>query len=46
MSWLFDGEIRSTPTDALRAAKLKMLRSNTIYRKPRYWAPFVMYSRS
>jgi CHAT domain-containing protein/Tfp pilus assembly protein PilF len=34
------------PADALRAAKLKMLRSNTIYRKPLYWAPFVLYSRS
>jgi CHAT domain-containing protein/Tfp pilus assembly protein PilF len=34
------------PADALRAAKLKMLRSNPIYRKPMYWAPFVLYSRS
>jgi CHAT domain-containing protein len=34
------------PADALRAAKLKMLRSNSTYRKPLYWAPFVLYSRS
>jgi len=34
------------PVDALRAAKLKMLHSNTIYKKPLYWAPFVLYSRS
>lgn len=42
------GAIRAgrDPADALRAAKLKMLRSNTIYRKPLYWAPFVLYSRS
>jgi CHAT domain-containing protein/Tfp pilus assembly protein PilF len=34
------------PADALRAAKLKMLHSNTAYRMPRIWAPFVLYSRS
>jgi len=32
------------PAESLRIAKLKMLRSNTIYRKPLYWAPFVLYS--
>jgi predicted nucleic acid-binding protein len=34
------------PADALRAAKLDLLRSNTPYRAPRYWAPFVLYSGS
>lgn len=33
------------PADALRAAKLKLLRSGTAYRKPFYWAPFVIYSQ-
>jgi CHAT domain-containing protein/tetratricopeptide (TPR) repeat protein len=35
-----------SPADALRAAKLAMLRSDTIYRRPFYWAPFVIYSGS
>ncbi len=34
------------PADALRAAKLKLLHSNGIWRKPQYWAPFVLYSGS
>ena len=34
------------PADALRAAKLQMLHSGTAYRMPKYWAPFVLYSRS
>lgn len=34
------------PADALRAAKLSLLRSNTIYRRPLYWAPFVLYAGS
>jgi CHAT domain-containing protein len=34
------------PVDALRTAKLKLLRSGTIYRKPFYWAPFVVYTGS
>jgi CHAT domain-containing protein len=33
------------PASALRAAKLKLLHSNTAYRKPYYWAPFVLYTR-
>jgi CHAT domain-containing protein len=33
-----------TPAEALRAAKLAMLRSRSVYRKPYYWAPFVLYS--
>ncbi len=31
------------PMDALRAAKLSLLRSPSAYRKPFYWAPFVIY---
>jgi CHAT domain-containing protein len=31
------------PAQALRQAKLELLRSGTAYRKPFYWAPFVMY---
>ena len=34
------------PVDALRLAKLKLLHSGTIYRKPYYWAPFVVYTGS
>jgi tetratricopeptide (TPR) repeat protein len=34
------------PVDALRAAKLNLLRSNSYNRKPQYWAPFVLYSGS
>ena len=34
------------PAVALRQAKLKMVRSNSVYRKPLYWAPFVLYSGS
>jgi CHAT domain-containing protein len=32
------------PTEALRATKLAMLKSDSVYRKPYYWAPFVLYS--
>jgi len=32
------------PAAALRDAKLALLRSNGVYRKPMYWAPFVLYS--
>jgi len=34
------------PVDALRIAKLKLLRSGTAYAKPFYWAPFVVYTGS
>ncbi|HEX7192429.1 MAG TPA: CHAT domain-containing protein [Thermoanaerobaculia bacterium] len=34
------------PVDALRTAKLKLLHSGTVYRKPFYWAPFVVYTGS
>lgn len=33
------------PLAALRAAKLRLLRSGMAYRKPYYWAPFVAYTR-
>jgi CHAT domain-containing protein/tetratricopeptide (TPR) repeat protein len=33
------------PIAALRAAKLRLLRSASAYRKPFYWAPFVVYTR-
>ncbi|HEX6161506.1 MAG TPA: CHAT domain-containing protein [Thermoanaerobaculia bacterium] len=32
------------PASALRAAKLRMVRSGTIHAKPSYWAPFVLYA--
>jgi len=31
------------PAEALRRAKLALLHSDKIYRKPLYWAPFVVY---
>ncbi|HXA20094.1 MAG TPA: CHAT domain-containing protein [Thermoanaerobaculia bacterium] len=34
------------PATALRDAKLKLIRGGTVYRQPRYWAPFVLYSGS
>lgn len=34
------------PVDALRNAKLNLLRSQSVHRKPQYWAPFVLYSGS
>jgi CHAT domain-containing protein len=36
----------ASPAEALRAAKLAMLKSETIYRRPFYWAPFMIYSGS
>jgi CHAT domain-containing protein len=33
------------PARALREAKLRLLRSDSAYRKPYYWAPFVIYTR-
>lgn len=36
----------SDPATALRAAKLKMLRSGSVYRKPFYWGAFQLYSGS
>lgn len=33
------------PAEALRAAKLSQLHSGTAYRKPFYWAPFVVFTQ-
>ncbi len=35
-----------SPAEALREAKLLLLRSDTAYRKPFYWAPFMIYTRA
>jgi CHAT domain-containing protein/Flp pilus assembly protein TadD len=34
------------PASALRAAKLSLLHSDSVYRKPFYWAPFQLYTGS
>jgi CHAT domain-containing protein/Tfp pilus assembly protein PilF len=34
------------PATALRNAKLKLIYSKSVFRYPRYWAPFVLYSGS
>ena len=34
---------REDPATALRAAKLSLLHSDSVFRKPRYWAPFQLY---
>jgi CHAT domain-containing protein len=34
------------PATALRDAKLKLIHGGTVYRQPKYWAPFVLYSGS
>jgi len=34
------------PATALRVAKLKLIHSGKVYRYPKYWAPFVLYSGS
>jgi CHAT domain-containing protein len=33
------------PPEALRAAKLNLIHSQTAHRKPYYWAPFITYTR-
>jgi CHAT domain-containing protein len=33
------------PASALRTAKLSLLRSDSVFKKPFYWAPFQLYSR-
>ena len=33
------------PEDALRHAKLRLIKSESAYRKPFYWAPFMTYTR-
>jgi CHAT domain-containing protein len=35
----------ATPADALRTAKLDLMRSSETYHKPYYWAPFQIYVR-
>lgn len=35
-----------SPRDALRTAKLRMLHSQNVVRKPYYWAPFQLYTGS
>jgi CHAT domain-containing protein/tetratricopeptide (TPR) repeat protein len=35
-----------SPADALRAAKLELIRSTGAYRKPYYWAPFQLFTSS
>ena len=35
-----------TPAEALRDAKRTLIRSNSAFRKPYYWAPFQLYRRS
>jgi CHAT domain-containing protein/Tfp pilus assembly protein PilF len=46
MNELYRGLNRGlSPADALREAKLGLLRSGTAYRKPFYWAPFMIYTR-
>jgi CHAT domain-containing protein len=41
-----DLEAGSTPDDALRAAKLSLIHSPAVYRKPLYWAAFQLYTGS
>jgi CHAT domain-containing protein/tetratricopeptide (TPR) repeat protein len=47
MDRMYDG-IRNgrDPASALRDAKLQLMRSSPIYKRPLYWAPFVLYSGS
>ena len=35
-----------SPESALRAAKLSLLHSDGVFRKPFYWAPFQLYTGS
>ena len=47
MDALYDGLSHGQdPATALRSAKLKLLHSNSVYRKPFYWAPFQLYAGS
>jgi CHAT domain-containing protein/Flp pilus assembly protein TadD len=47
MEQLYRGLARGQrPEDALRDAKLRLLRSDSAYRKPFYWAPFITFTRS
>ena len=45
MDHLYDGLKRGQPPDvALRSAKLSLLHSDEVVRKPFYWAPFQLYT--
>jgi CHAT domain-containing protein/Flp pilus assembly protein TadD len=47
MDTLYDGLSRGQdPAVALRAAKLSLLHSNSVFKKPYYWAPFQLYAGS
>ncbi|HKV23379.1 MAG TPA: CHAT domain-containing protein [Candidatus Acidoferrum sp.] len=47
MGDLYDGLSHGKdPASALRAAKLSFLHSDSVFRKPYYWAPFQLYSGS
>jgi CHAT domain-containing protein len=47
MDMLYDGLNRGQdPAAALRAAKLSLLHSDNVFKKPYYWAPFQLYSGS
>jgi CHAT domain-containing protein len=47
MDSLYDGLSEGRdPASALRAAKLSLLHSDGVFRKPLYWAPFQLYSGS
>jgi CHAT domain-containing protein len=47
MDKLYAGlEAGNTPDAALRAAKLSLIHSQAVYRKPLYWAAFQLYTRS
>jgi CHAT domain-containing protein len=47
MNHLYAELVRShDPAASLRAAKLALLRSDSVFKKPFYWAPFQLYSGS
>jgi CHAT domain-containing protein len=47
MDKLYDGLSRGQdPASALRAAKLLLLHSDSVFKKPYYWAPFQLYAGS
>ena len=47
MDKLYDGLSRGQdPASALRAAKLALLHSEKVFRRPYYWAPFQLYAGS
>jgi CHAT domain-containing protein len=47
MNTLYSGlSNNQDPASALRAAKLALLHSDSVYRKPFYWAPFQLYAGS